>query len=62
MREAKKVERFRFAFPSSFPVLFGKPAELNPARFVWMQFQPKLPQPFPEILQKTIRVCLMLES
>jgi hypothetical protein len=61
MREAKKVECLRFAFPSSFPVLFGKPAKLKPTRFVWMQFQPKLP-PFRESLQKTIRICLMQES
>jgi hypothetical protein len=45
--EAQKVERFRFAFSSSFPVLFGKPTELNPARLVGMEFQPKLPQPLP---------------
>jgi hypothetical protein len=32
--EAQKVERFRSAFSSSFPVLFGKPTELNPARLV----------------------------
>ena len=36
MREPQKVERLRLAFPSSFPVLFGKPPELNPARFVWV--------------------------
>src|SRR5216683_1674570 len=40
--EAQKVERFRFAFSSSFPVLFGKPPELNPARLVGMEFQPLL--------------------
>ena len=34
MREAQKVERLRFPFSSPFPVLFGKPPELNPARFV----------------------------
>jgi hypothetical protein len=27
--------------------LFGKPTELNPARLVGMEFQPKLPQPLP---------------
>jgi hypothetical protein len=36
VRAAQKVERFRLAFPSSFPVLFGKPSELDAARFVWM--------------------------
>ena len=62
MREAKKVEGLRFAFPSSFPVLFGIPPELDQARLVWMKFQSKLPQPCPEILQKPIRVCLILET
>ena len=62
VREAKKVERLRFAFPSSFPVLFGKPPELDQTRLIWMEFQPKLPQSFPEILQETLRVCPMLES
>ncbi len=41
--EAQKVERFRSTFPSSFPVLFGKPTELNPARLIGMEFQPKPP-------------------
>jgi len=62
VREPQKVERLGLAFPSSFPVLFGKPPELDPARLVWMEFQPKLPQPFPEILQKAVCLCLVLES
>ena len=62
MREAKKVEGLRFALPSSFPVLLGIPPELDQARLVWMKFQPKFPLPCLEILQKTIRVCLMLET
>src|SRR6266849_10147671 len=45
MREPQKVERLRLAFPSSFPVLLGEPPEFDPARFVWMKSQPKLPQP-----------------
>ena len=62
VREAKKVKCLRFAFPSLFLVPFGKPPELDQARFVWMEFQPKLAQPFPKTLQKTVCVCLMLES
>ncbi len=62
VREAKEIECLRFAFPSLFPVPFGKPPELDQTRFVWMEFQPKLAQPVPKTLQKTIRVCLMLES
>jgi hypothetical protein len=34
VREAEKVERFRLAFPSTFPVLFGKSAKLDPARLI----------------------------
>jgi hypothetical protein len=62
VREAKEIECLRFAFPSLFPVPFGKPPELDQARFVWMEFQPKLAQPFLKTLQKTLCVCLMLES
>jgi len=46
VREAQKVERLGLAFSSTFPVLFSKPAELDPARFIWMEFQSKLPQSF----------------
>jgi hypothetical protein len=62
VRETQKVERLGLAFPSSFPALFGVSPELDPARFVWMEFQPKLPQPFPEVLQKTVRVRPALET
>jgi hypothetical protein len=34
--EAQEVERLGLTFPSSFPVLFGKSAELDPARLVWV--------------------------
>ena len=34
VREAQEVERLRLSFSSSFPVLFGKPAELDPARLI----------------------------
>ena len=50
VREAQKVERLGLSFPSSFPAIFGEPPELDPARFVWMEFQSKLPQPFPKVL------------
>ena len=61
MREAQKVERLRLTFSSPFPVEFGKRPELNPARFVRMQFQSKLPHPLPEVLQKTVGFRLGLE-
>jgi hypothetical protein len=50
VRESQKIERLGPSFPSSFPVRFGIPPELDPARFIWMQFQPKLSQPFPKVL------------
>jgi len=62
VREPKKVERLRFAFPSSFPVLFGKPPELDQTRLVGMEFQPELSQSLPELLQESLRVRPMLES
>ena len=34
---------------------------LDPARLVWREFQPKLPQPFPEILQEAIGFRLVLK-
>src|SRR6516225_280063 len=61
MREAKEVEGLRLAFPSSFPVLFGVPPELDPARLVRMQFQSELPQPFTQLLAKTVCVGSPLE-
>jgi len=62
VREPQKVERLGLTFPSPFPVLFGKPPKLDPARFIWMKLQPKLPQPFPEIPQKTVCFRPVLES
>jgi hypothetical protein len=34
MLEAQKIERFGFSFSSAFPVLFGEPGELDPARLI----------------------------
>jgi hypothetical protein len=62
VREAQKVERLGLAFSSTFPVLFGESIELDPARFIWMELQPKLSQSFPKVLQKTIGFRLVLES
>ena len=36
MRESQKIERFGLSFSSLFPVVLGKPPELNPARLVWV--------------------------
>ena len=61
VREAEKVERLGLAFSSSFPVALGKLSELNPARLVWVQFQPELSQPLPEVLQETVYFSPMLK-
>jgi len=41
MLEAQKIERFRFPFSSTFPVLFGKSPEFDPARLIRVKFQSK---------------------
>ncbi|HVI80269.1 MAG TPA: hypothetical protein VM715_19355, partial [Candidatus Acidoferrum sp.] len=61
VRESQKVERLGFPFPSSFPVSLGEPPELNPARFVWVQFEPELPQPLQKVRQESVCVRQVLE-
>ena len=48
------------AFPSLFPALFGETSELDSARFVRVELQSELPQPYHDILQKT--VCFRLRE
>ena len=48
--------------PRRFRFELGVPSELDPARFVGMQFQSKLPQPFPEILQRSGRLRSATET
>ncbi len=62
VRKAQKIERLRLSFSSLLPVSFGIPSELDPARLVWVEFQPKLPQPLPEQLQKAICFRSVLKS
>ena len=62
MREPQKIERFGLPFSSLGPVDFGKSPELNPARFVWVQFQPELPQPLPKVRQESVCVGQVLET
>src|SRR6202789_2226642 len=62
MREAKEVEGLRLAFPSSFLVLFGIPPELDPTRLIRVQLQSELPQPFSQVLAKTVCVGPPLEA
>jgi hypothetical protein len=48
MHESQKIERLGLPFSSLVPVDLGKSPELNPARFIWVQFQPELLQPLPK--------------
>ena len=42
VRKAQKVEPPGFSFSALLPVWFGMPSELDPARLVWVEFQPEL--------------------
>ena len=44
------------------PVWLGVEPELNPARFVRVQLQTEIPQPFPEIHQEPVCVIPILEA
>src|SRR6266404_4007930 len=61
VRESQKVERLGLTFPSACPVRLGTPPELDPARLIGVQFQSKLPQPLPEVLQEAVGFGLVLE-
>ena len=61
VRESQKIERLGLPFSSLFPVSLGKPPELNPARFVWVQLQPELQQPLPKFHQESVCVRQVLE-
>ena len=64
MRVAKEVEGLRLAFSSSFPVLFGIPPELDPGASFPGAKAPRseLPQPFFQVLAKTVCVRIPLEA
>ena len=62
MREPQKIERFGPALPPVAPSLDRIAAELNQARFIRMQGQPELCQPFLQIFQKQPRRCDLLKT
>src|ERR1700726_2662808 len=62
VREAQEVECLWLSFPSLLPVSFGKKPELDPARLVWVEFQSKVLQLLPQVLQKTVCVLLVLKT
>ena len=45
--KAQEIERLRFPFSPTSPVLFGEPAEFDPARLVRVKFQSNLSQSLP---------------
>ena len=45
--KTQEIERLRFPFSPTFPVLFGEPAELDPARLVRVELQSKHSQSLP---------------
>src|SRR3954452_22612882 len=54
MREAQEIKRVWLSSSLLFPVALGIEAELNPARFVWVQFQAELSEPSLPIHQETV--------
>src|ERR1700676_4288013 len=59
--ETQKVEGFRLPFFPLLPSFSGIAPEFNQARLLWVQFQPELPQSFPQLLQKPFCVFPALE-
>src|SRR4051812_30915949 len=62
MREPQEVERLRSALPPGAPPFRRKAAELDQARFIRVQHQPELRQPFPKTLQERSRRPYMLKA
>ena len=59
--ETQKVKGLRLSFSALFPALSGEAPELDQARLLRMQFQPELPQAFPEFVQETFCFGPLLE-
>lgn len=62
MREAEKVERFRFAFPSRLPIARCLLAKLEQASLLVMQFQLELSQSLTQFSLKPLGLVLMLKA
>src|ERR1041384_2520750 len=62
MREAKKVECLRFPFATPLSIVGGKVAKLDDARFLRMQFQFELGEPFRQLMMKPRGVRLVLKA
>ena len=55
VRKAQEVERFPSAPPPSAPSFDRKAAELDQTRLVRVRGEPELRQPFPKVLQESLR-------
>jgi hypothetical protein len=62
MGESQKIECIRFALASLLSVCRCVAPKLNQARFVRVQFQPKLTQTFPPFLEELFGLSSMLKS
>ena len=62
VREAQKGERLRFAQPSLPSVLSREPSELDEPGLVRVQFQFKTSKPLLQVVQKSLRVLLVLKT
>src|SRR5208337_1801314 len=60
--ETQKIKGLRFSFSALLPALSGEAPKFDPARLFRVQFQPELPQAFPEFVQKTLCLGPMRES
>ena len=61
VRQSQEIKRLGWSLPTLFPILFGEPAELDQTRFLRMQFQPELPQPFRQCSAETFGVYPVLK-
>src|SRR5712691_3602835 len=62
VREAQKVESLRLPLPASFSIVGGKTAKLNQTRFLGMQFQFEVGEPFRQLFVKPRGVRLVLKT
>src|SRR5438105_4281657 len=62
MREAEKVERFRFALPTTLPSTCCMSTELDHASLLFMQFQLKLSQSLAQFALKPLSLVSLLKA
>jgi hypothetical protein len=60
--KSQEIEGLGLALTSALPVFFRISPELNQARLLGMEFQPKTSQPFPKLAQKPFPILSVLEA